>query len=356
MFEKIMVRGFSLAALVASAATAQAASVFNMPSGETSLQLVTVGNPGNAADPSTGYGAVSYTYQMGTYDVTVAQYCQFLNAVATTGDPYGLYNSGMATGLPTIAITQNGSAPNYSYTVTGSDSQGVNCPIFDVTWGDAARFCNWLQNGQPTSGAEATNTTETGAYTLSGATSDAALMAVDRNANATYFIPSENEWYKAAYFDPTLNGGAGGYWTYPTKSNTAPINILSPTGTNNANSYGSLGNGGCTDPTNYLTPVGSFVLSPGPFGTYDMGGDVLQWNEGVRFTDAREAPGGAWGFYSGGLASEDSLNDFAFVPTYQIDYIGFRVASSAAVPEPGGIALLLAGAMAFGIWRLRRNA
>ena len=87
---------------------------------------------------------------MGKYDVTVGQYCQFLNAVAKT-DTYGLYNSNMADGLcsPTIGITQSGSSGSYSYSVTGSYSQGVNCPIFDVTWGDAARFCNWLQNGQP---------------------------------------------------------------------------------------------------------------------------------------------------------------------------------------------------------------
>ena len=43
-----------------------------------------------------GYGSVAYTYQMGKYDVTVGQYCQFLNAVAKT-DTYGLYNGSMAT-------------------------------------------------------------------------------------------------------------------------------------------------------------------------------------------------------------------------------------------------------------------
>jgi formylglycine-generating enzyme required for sulfatase activity len=165
-----------------------------------------VGNPGNAADTvvmndgTTGYGAVPYTYQIGKYDVTTAQYCQFLNAVATTSDPYGLYNSYMATDMPTVAITQSGTAGNYSYSVTGNYGQGVNCPIFDVTWGDAARFCNWLQNNQPT-GAEGPGTTETGAYTLNGATTNAALMAITRNAGAVDFIPSENEWYKAAYYN-----------------------------------------------------------------------------------------------------------------------------------------------------------
>ena len=135
-------------------------------------------------DGTTGYGSVPYIYQMGKYDVTVGQYCQFLNAVAKT-DTYGLYNSGMATDYPTIGITQSGSSGNYSYSVTGSYSQAANCPIFDVSWGDAARFCNWLQNGQPT-GAEGTGTTETGAYTLNGATTQSALMAITRNAGATY--------------------------------------------------------------------------------------------------------------------------------------------------------------------------
>ena len=58
-------------------------------------------------------------------------------------------------------------------------------------------------------------------------------MAITRNAGATYFIPSENEWYKAAYYKG--GGTNAGYWTYPTQSNTAPSNVLSATGTNNAN-------------------------------------------------------------------------------------------------------------------------
>jgi len=355
---KTMVRGLLAAALVAAAVSAHA-DVFNMPSGDTSLSFVTVGNPGNAADPATGslYGAVSYTYQMGTYDVTVAQYCQFLNAVATKSDPYGLYSPGMATDYPTIAITQNGSAPNYSYTVTGSYSQGINCPIFDVSWGDAARFCNWLQNGQPTSGTEATSTTETGAYALNGATTNAQLMLVPSPAHsgagaAIYFIPSENEWYKAAYYHG--GGTNSAYYAYPTKSNIAPKNslVLAPKSTNDANYF----NGGYTDPTNWLTPVGTFSASPGPYGTYDMGGDVWQWNETNFSGSFRGLRGGSWDYYSGifsnVLASSSRSN---YYPTGGSGDVGFRVASSVAVPEPASIALLLAGAVALGIWRLRRN-
>jgi len=301
---------------------------------DVSMQFVTVGNPGNAADPSTGYGAVGYTYQMGKYDVTLGQYTTFLNAVAKT-DTYGLYNGQMATYYPTVAITQSGTAGNYSYSVTGSYSQAANCPAFAVTWGDAARFCNWLQNNQPT-GAEGPGTTETGAYTLNGATTNAALMAITRNAGAVDFIPSENEWYKAAYYNPSN----AGYWLYPTQSNTAPSNVLSAIGTNNANyNY--------TDPTNYLTPVGAFAASPGPYGTYDMGGDVYQWNEANISSSSRGLRGGGWDIYSGNLASSYRI---FFNPTYENILIGFRVAS---VPEPGSIVMLFgfAGMALLYYWR-----
>ena len=88
-------------------AIAVQADVFNMPAGQTSLQFVTVGNPGNVADTS-GYGAVPYVYQMGKYDVTIAQYVQFLNDVAAS-DPYGLYNPNMGGSIfPTFPIVQSG--------------------------------------------------------------------------------------------------------------------------------------------------------------------------------------------------------------------------------------------------------
>jgi formylglycine-generating enzyme required for sulfatase activity len=344
-------------------ASAQA-DVFNMGgtrnlttgvwTGMASLEFVPVGNPGNMADMTTGYGSVPYAYQMGKYDVTVGQYVQFLNAVAKT-DTYGLYNSWMAVydgtqgSYSTIGITQSGGSGNYTYSVTGSYSQAANCPAFRVSWGDAARFCNWLQNGQPTSGVENASTTENGAYTLNGATTNAALMSVTRNAGATYVIPTENEWYKAAYYDPTLNGGAGGYWTYPTKSNTAPSNILSSTGTNNANFYNGVY---YTDPTNYLTPAGAFAGSPGPYGTFDMGGDVYQWNEADVTIASRGLRGGAWDYFSIDLAASNRSDLY---PAIEYNCLGFRVASL-AVPEPGSIALLLAGAISLLAYAWRRRA
>ena len=334
------------------------ADVLNMPNGEASLQFVTVGNPNNRPDTvvmtdgTTGYGSVPYVYDIGKYDVTVGQYVQFLNAVAAT-DTYGVYNSGMALGspdgMPTVGIVQSGSPGSYTYSVSynwavwttyylanfpslypSGLAAAADCPIFDVSWGDAARFCNWLQNGEPI-GPEGNGTTETGAYTLTGGTSDSALMGVTRSTGASYFIPSENEWYKAAYYNPT----SGMYWKYETQSNTAPINVLSASGTNNANVYDFYGTGEqtYTDPTNYLTPVGAFVASPGPYGTYDMGGDVFQWNEGNISHAYRCFRGGSWSTDIGFPRS--SYRDYAIyvnTPEVECDDIGFRVAS---IPEPG---------------------
>ncbi len=330
----------SVLVLTASVSQAQVSNVFTMPNGEASLSFVTVGNAGNAADPATGslYGSVPYVYQMGKYDVTVGQYCQFLNAVAAT-DTYGLYTSyNMA--YPTVGIVRSGSPGSYTYSVSYNASDwnsyasnfpslypsalaaANDCPMFEVTWADAARFCNWLQNGQPTNFGEAAGSTETGVYTLDGATNQSDLMRVTRNTGAAYFIPSESEWYKAAYYNPT----GGTYWTYPTQSNTAPINILSATETNNANFYDyyDTGNGGNTDPTNCLTPVGVFAASPGPYGTYDMGGDVFQWNEANITNALRCLRGGQWNDVSVILASS---NRFPLDPMVEYDCNGFRVAS-----------------------------
>lgn len=310
--------------------------------GPINVDLVTVGDPGNAAD-STGYGAVSYPYSIGKYDVTTSQYAAFLNAVAAA-DPYGLYNSNMASsfaaqGSGAVGISRSVSAGRFTYSVIGNG----NVPIFAVIWGSAARFSNWLQNGQPT-GVEGPGTTETGTYTLLGQTSTAPLLLVTRNPGATWFIPTEDEWYKAAYYKG--GGTNAGYWTYPTKSNNTPSNVLSATGTNNAN----FDNNGYTDPTNILTSVGAFAASPGPYGTFDQGGDVYGWNETGETGASRNVRGGSWLSSSDGLLS--SYRPGAD-PAGEYYYIGFRVASVASVPEPSSVILLVAGIVALTVARCR---
>ncbi|MFM9023828.1 MAG: SUMF1/EgtB/PvdO family nonheme iron enzyme, partial [Planctomycetaceae bacterium] len=145
---------------------------------------------------------MGYEYRIGTYDVTIQQYTDFLNAVDPNGtNPYGIYVDSMATNNTMKGILFSaGSASSQKYSPIGSAAR----PITLVSWFSAARFANWMHNGQ------GSGSTETGAYTLDGATSG---DAVARNPGATFSIPTENEWYKAAYYSPVKGGvGSPGYY------------------------------------------------------------------------------------------------------------------------------------------------
>jgi hypothetical protein len=152
---------FALVPLISASAQVD---VFNMGgtrdpatgtwTGLASVEFVTVGDAGNTSDTAvmtagympdrtTGYGSVEHLYQIGKYDVTAGQYCQFLNAVAAT-DIYGLYHTSMDYDAhPTYKgcnIKRNGVSGSYTYSVA---ADWANRPVNWVSWGDAARFCNW---------------------------------------------------------------------------------------------------------------------------------------------------------------------------------------------------------------------
>lgn len=330
MSKRCVLMSLVAAAMLPIVAGLARADVFNMPNGQTSLETVWVGNPGNAND-STGYGAVGYGYQMGKYEVTNAQWREFLTAKASVSDPYGLYTTDMAGAYG--GIDRMWSVDNYVYTAKGGDANWDNRPVNWVSWYDAARFCNWLTTG----------TTEDGVYKFSGG----ALQSVmDHQAarvvyGTAYFLPTENEWYKAAYYDLSKPGG-GGYWVYPTRSDTPPINtLLTPDLSNHANfcDYFHTGNSTYTlGSPHYSTVVGDFENSASPYGTLDQGGNVNEWNETAVYSWARGARGGGWRSNSGNLAA---FSGGAGDPATTFNDIGFRVAS---VPEPDSIAMLLAGA------------
>jgi len=316
------------------------------------LEMVTVGDAGNAPNTS-GYGAVGYAYQIGKHEVTISQYTAFLNAVAAS-DPYGLYDISMGFQENTRGISQSGSSGSYSYAVIGSSGDK---PITFVNWFDAARFANWMQNGQ------GSGSTETGAYTLGGATTGAAAA---RNPGAQYYIPTENEWYKAAYYSPVKGGpGAPGYYALATQSDVAPGNVVG-SGTNQANCYvHPIGYSVTQSPTysmsqNYLSDVGAFSNSASYYGTFDQSGNVWEWNDADATAGVvRVVRGGSWqDSSSGALSSAARLTtgaDFTNV-TY-----GFRLASPAAsgVPEidPAGLGSVLALVTgALGLFERRRRA
>lgn len=325
MVSRIVVSVAAILGVVASTALAM------------NIETVPVGNPGNAADTRyglPGFGSVGYTYNIGKYEVTAGQYTAFLNAVAAT-DTYGLYQTSMWVSGSGCRIERQGSSGSYTYSVA---SDYANRPVNYVSWGDVARFANWLHNGQPT-GPQDSTTTEDGAYFLNGATSDAALLAVTRKSDWKWAIASEDEWYKAAY--QKNDGVTNNYFDYPTGSNTAPGNdVINPDPGNNANFYdGSYAIGS----PYYRTEVGEFENSDSPYGTFDQGGNVWEWNEAI-IGSSRGRRGGSF-YYSGGAGSLHASVRSYSDPASWGDYLGFRVVE---VPEPVTmLTLALGGARMF---------
>ena len=285
-----------------------------------------VGDSGNAPDIQTGaYGAVAQGYYIGTYEVTNAQYAEFLNAVDPIGvNPHGLYNSNMAT-APSGGIAFNSSAVDGAkYEVRANMG---NKPVTFVSMLDAQRFANWMHNGQGNA------STESGAY-------EVGALAV-HDPNALFWIPTGNEWYKAAYYDPTLNDGAGGYWMYPTRSNTGPdtafatpIGDISNPGPNIAN-YNYRANWNGSGWGGNVTTVGSAgPFSTSHYGTYDQAGNVYEWTEEIAGSN-RRAFGGSYEA-SGNppwfpLGSERQYWAGWAEPSTDYASVGFRLACAAPV-------------------------
>ena len=315
------------------------------------IETVPVGNPRNAGELSGagagGYGfdavvgAVDYEYNIGTYEVTAGQYCEFLNAVAAA-DPYGLYNTLMWASDFGCKIHRSGSSGNYNYSVA---PDWMERPVNFVSWCDAARFSNWLTTAD----------TETGVYTFDDTYSVTNILEHENSIAilgcTAWFIPTEDEWYKAAYHKN--DGVTGNYWDYPTRTNSTPSNdLFDPDLGNNANFFQKSGYtiGG---PYYYTTEVGEFEKSQSPYGTFDQGGNLKEWNEtSILFGSARGLRGGCFGSIS--VALEASYRNNVSYPTHENNAIGFRV-TSIPIPEPGFFTLLACGLSAGLLCRRRRR-
>jgi hypothetical protein len=287
------------------------------------IDWVGVGDPGNPPWCECVFGgwtagAVAYPYQISKYEVTNSEYAEFLNAKAAA-DPLGLYNAGMASGYG--GITRSGSPGSYTYTAIAGRE---NMPVNFVSYYDALRFANWLNNGQ------GSGDTETGAYTLLGGTPIPSNgTTVERNGGAAIFLPSEDEWFKAGHYRRV--GGATSanpFWNdYPFAGQQFGGNVaLPPTceGPPGASST-SANCGGVGD----LTSVGSYSMSPSAHATFDQGGNVAEWSDFNAYFGTRSAVHG--GSYKGGYLGVDQH----YVDRDQeFDYVGFRVASPSPPPTP----------------------
>jgi formylglycine-generating enzyme required for sulfatase activity len=261
---------------------------------EVIFDWATVGNAGNAGEvQSQGtFGAVSYEYRIATTEVTNAQYAEFLNAVDATGtNPNAVYNTSMGGDARGGISFDAGAAAGSKYT---TKTNMADKPVNYVSFLDAMRFVNWLDNGQ------GSGDTESGVYAVNNG------LTETRSVNASYFIPSEDEWYKAAYHQPAAQGGdSDDYWLYPTASNTAPTvatatstgDIANP-GTNVANYFDGADWNSQDGNVTTVGSAGSGSESESFYGTSDQGGNVGEWNEAV-IGSSRGLRGGSWDDFAG---------------------------------------------------------
>jgi sulfatase modifying factor 1 len=281
----------------------------------------TVGDAGNAAD-TTGFGAVNHQFRMMSFEFTNRDYAAFLNAVDQTGaNTLKLYSASMTSDGRGGISFQPANANGAKYVVkTDFGTKPVNF----VDWFDAARVANFMHNGG-TVGAS----TETGAYTLGGATSGTTFA---RNDGAFFWIPTQDEWYKTAFYKG--GGTNAGYWEYATQSETAPTAVTaSASGVGSAGASGNFANFKSGADWNSMdgnvTSVGTNGRSSA-YGAYDMNGNVREVIEGSPSTTVLYRGGS----YSGGNANVNATSGFSTQNSNLAStHHGFRLATN--VPEPG---------------------
>ena len=283
------------------------------------IEFVSIGNPGNAADVTGNpnpAGSVAQAFRIGKFEISE-----------------DMINKANAEGA--LGITK--------------DTRGVDKPATSVSWNEAARFVNWLN----------TSTGSPPAYKFDiqpgvdgySANANAQLWAIGdpgydpsnlyRNSLARYFLPSTDEWYKAAYYDPT----SGVYYDYPTGSDTAPTAVASGTAAGTAVYTQPFGNGPAD-----ITQAGGLSR----YGTMAQGGNIFEWEESDFIllngptTDSRGLRGGYW---SAGSINLQSTNRLSGLPTGGNNVTGFRVAS--VIPEPS--TALLAALASLGLLSRRKG-
>jgi hypothetical protein len=272
---------------------------FGSGSNQFSIDFVRIGNPGNAADttgsPSPA-GSVAYNYNIGKHEIS--------------RDMIDKANSAGSLGIT-------------MYDMTSYGGNGANKPATGISWFEVAKFVNWLNTSKGF--VPAYKFDSNGNFQVWSA-SDAGFDAKNpyRNSLAKFVIPSRNEWYKAAYGNPS-----GAWYDYPTGTDSAPVAVASGTNGNTV-VYSQPTANGPTDITN----AGGLSA----YGTMGQGANAIEWVEttydSVNDTaiEAQELRGGAWDYDAHGISSSYRAwsppgydNFFSF---------GFRVASSATATSP----------------------
>lgn len=366
----------ALTVLAAAALAGPAMSAASPAPSVLTLKTVTVGAPGNPSvgivpfkdavyrscaeapqeahtPPCQEVGGVEYRYGIGQLEVTVAQWVAFLDTVDPAGrNRHHLYST-----------DESSSAwPKYGQIdFSAGAAKGRHYSVASPEWADkpygfanflrSARFDNALYNGRVLSRHASTEAgfryvtyrvrlsrqTERGMY-------DMTQRAATRSHKTGFVVPSQDEWIKAAYYDPD-GGGKYSYWKYPTNpgvfeaedeaasapksttldpatgdvtnASTQPLATFHASGAP-APSWcpAAVGPEACAnvnpfgiDPTTYaaiyqgsLSTVGQ-AKTTSPWGTLDQGGNVVEWTDTITPPPFGAKGHRVWRRLHGGIAN-----------------------------------------------------
>ncbi len=306
------------------------------------FQWAIIGDPGNTpymgehgeeGKNVRGRGRVDYTYRVSRLELTSAQWLPFINTFAKQSDSPFSFGRPAASGLDSLP------GPPGHWRLDPDIPNAAMVPVAGINWFEAAMYCNWLNNGKPSDIDDIMD----GAYALVNDDGTPNLAAT-RAPDAQFFLPTLDEWVKAAHWDPHKFGpGAGGWWRFPTTSDDQPISGPPGVGETSAGDF-------LPSLQERLIPLGSYSDVISPWGLWDASGGTGEWLE-EQFLDDRRGVEGA----GAGLDSWLMFDHIGYVrdgtPTGGLN--GFRVAS--VVPSAGTVLVFTLFGAHFGLSRRTRD-
>ena len=339
-------------------------------------------------------GGVDDTYRIGQLEVTVKQWVKFLNTVDPDGNAGpGLYKpTESSAGWPKYGSINRSSSASAGEHYSAAYPDWNDKPYSFANFVQAARFVNSLDDGRLLSKERSTKDgfhfvtykvrlsrdNRTGMY-------DVDDPSATRSGDSGFVVPSQNEWIKAAYFDPS-GGGTYSYWKYPTNAGvfgdgtaTAPSTATLDPGTGDVTNQGtqplsnyhsqdqaapswcpagveprsdcSSANPFGIDPTTYADLYQGNVSTVGqtrttsPWGTRDQGGNAVEWTDTITPPPAGSGEGRVWRRLHGGIANAPAyqlwLSAVGLQPQrntfYETTYpwIGFRIGTIGKLKAEG---------------------
>ncbi len=344
-----------LALILGTCALAAVAAAQPDPSG---IEFVTVGDPGNPAWTGGGFnngrGAVDYQFRIGKFEVTTAQWAEFMNAALDRPSTDRIPHVFAPTQWGAVGATPQNPG-GQRFTVPAGREM---IPTGGVNWRTSAIFCNWLHNGKGTSRESFLS----GAYDVSTFGHFGGVTFTDqltRSPGARYYIPSLDEWMKAAHWSPDRNGPGQGGWYLYSNSSDSPFRYGPPGVLINgqpATANASWSDFGFPGHNPFNVPLGAYTGVVSPWGLMDVAGATSEWTEEwFRFPDEqfpryRTFEGSAWDFGTNGLPDQVLYYRGSEFPSFSGYDMGFRVAAS--IPAPSGFVIL--GVVSAWVARRRR--